>query len=150
MSSAKMFVCIVGILIGVPVGIGGITLHNGEGLSYLSNNPQACVNCHIMKDQYDSWMKSSHKMAATCNDCHTPGNFLEKYFAKASNGFWHSWAFTTGRFREPIRIKRHNRLLVEKACRTCHQSLLESSNLIDHNVKQVSCLKCHTNVAHNR
>jgi cytochrome c nitrite reductase small subunit len=38
-----------------------------------------------MNEQYEGWMKSSHRAVATCNDCHMPSNFLGKYATKASN-----------------------------------------------------------------
>src|SRR3954463_3049893 len=47
-------------LTGVALGLGSYTFYYGEGGSYLSTNPQACVNCHIMREQYDGWSKSSH------------------------------------------------------------------------------------------
>ena len=89
---------ILEIAIGMVVGIGVYTFLYAKGASYLTNNPAACANCHIMQEHYDGWLKSSHRAVATCNDCHTPANFIRKYVTKASNGFWHSFAFTTGRF----------------------------------------------------
>src|SRR5690348_5208416 len=47
-------------LVGVLLGLGTFTFRAAKGTAYLSNNPTACVNCHIMRDQYDSWQKSSH------------------------------------------------------------------------------------------
>ena len=41
--------------LGMLLGLGGFTFHYGEGLSYLSTDPAACVNCHIMQPQYESW-----------------------------------------------------------------------------------------------
>ena len=35
-------------LLGVPAGIGGFTFVYAKGFSYLSTDPRACVNCHIM------------------------------------------------------------------------------------------------------
>lgn len=149
-SRTSLFVIIIGVLIGVPVGLGGFTFHYADGFSYVSNDPKTCVNCHVMRPQFESWQASSHKTVAVCNDCHTPGNFIEKYMAKASNGFWHSWAFTTGRFKEPIEIKPHNRKLAEVSCRSCHSSFLEASSLSQHKLGEISCLKCHSQVGHNR
>ena len=40
---------------GSALGTGGYAVYYGEGLSYLSNDPKACVNCHIMRDHYDGW-----------------------------------------------------------------------------------------------
>ncbi|CAN5592782.1 hypothetical protein BH09PLA1_BH09PLA1_11250 [soil metagenome] len=42
----------IAMLIGICIGLGSFTFNYAEGLSYLSNNPRACVNCHIMNDQY--------------------------------------------------------------------------------------------------
>src|SRR5687768_12330901 len=70
-------------------GLGCYTFVYAQGASYLSNDPKACVNCHIMRDHYDGWLKASHHAVATCNDCHTPHEIIPKYFSKAENGFWH-------------------------------------------------------------
>ncbi|MGH8065172.1 MAG: NapC/NirT family cytochrome c [Candidatus Entotheonellia bacterium] len=85
---------------GLAIGVGGYTFLYAKGSSYLTDNPAACANCHIMREHYDGWVKSSHRAVAVCNDCHTPEGFMPKYITKASNGFWHSFAFTTGRFGE--------------------------------------------------
>ena len=77
---------LLGALAGVLLGVGGYTFHYAEGLSYLSTDPAACVNCHIMQPQYDSWQKSSHHAVASCVDCHLPHDFIGKYIAKAENG----------------------------------------------------------------
>lgn len=66
-------------LAGILAGVGAYTFAYAKGGSYLLDDPQACVNCHIMRDQYDSWSHSSHKTVATCNSCHVPHDFLGKY-----------------------------------------------------------------------
>ena len=60
------------ILAGIAIGIGGFTFVYARGYSYLTNDPAACANCHIMKEHFAAWSKSSHRAVATCNDCHTP------------------------------------------------------------------------------
>ena len=69
-------------------------------------------------------MKSSHRAVATCNDCHTPPGLVPKYFTKAEHGFFHSLAFTTGNFHDPIQIKERSRRVTENACRKCHQDIV--------------------------
>ncbi len=114
------------------------------------NDPQSCANCHVMQEQFDGWEKSSHRSVATCNDCHTPPGLIAKYATKASNGFWHSFAFTTGRFHEPIQIKSHNKDVTEKACRKCHQDIVDAIEGLHTETggDQTSCLRCHRNVGH--
>lgn len=60
----------ISVAVGLAVGLGGFTFVYAKGASYLQNDPAACVNCHIMSDQYTAWNKSSHRSVAVCNDCH--------------------------------------------------------------------------------
>ena len=150
------------ILIGIAIGLGAFTFVYAKGASYLSNDPAACANCHIMSEHYAAWSKASHHTVATCNDCHTPHNYLGKYSTKARNGFWHSFYFTTGRFPYPLRITERNREVTEHACRYCHEavtaaidhgSALEDADIEsrDHGMREpeeISCIRCHRYVGH--
>ncbi len=139
---------IVGMLVGVVIGLGVYTFVYARGYSYLSNDPAACSNCHVMRDYYDGWMKSSHRVAAKCNDCHTPHNLPGKYAIKATNGFLHSFAFTTGRFPDNILIKGYNQRVTQETCVNCHADVA-SAMLGVHSRKDASCLECHFNVGHS-
>ena len=46
---------IAALALGLVAGLGAFTFRYAEGLSYFSADPRACVNCHIMWDQYASW-----------------------------------------------------------------------------------------------
>ena len=107
-------------LFGVLLGTSGYTFSYAEGGSYLSNDPNACVNCHIMRDMYDGWQKSSHHAVATCNDCHVPHDQVGKYLTKLDNGYHHSRSFTFQDFHEPIRIRPANLEVLNRNCVTCH------------------------------
>ena len=78
---------------GMCAGLGIYTFLYANGLSYVSNDPVVCANCHVMQPYYSGWVKNSHHTVAVCNDCHTPHDFIGKYITKASNGFHHSMAF---------------------------------------------------------
>jgi cytochrome c nitrite reductase small subunit len=135
--------------IGVLMGLGGFTFFYAEGASYLSNDPKACVNCHIMREQYDGWLKGSHHAVATCNDCHVPHEFIFKYLAKAENGFWHSKGFTLQDFHEPIRIKPRNKAILQENCVGCHASLVSEIATHPGNDEQMlDCMHCHSGVGH--
>lgn len=112
--------------IGIAAGIGGYTFLYARGASYLTNDPSACANCHVMRAHFDAWVKSSHRAVAVCNDCHTPPGLLARTMTKASNGFWHSFAFTTGRFPDPLSIRPRNRDIAERACRSCHGDIVQA------------------------
>ena len=115
---------VAAVLAGLVIGLGAYTFIYAKGASYLSTDPGVCANCHIMQEHFDAWQRSSHRAVAGCADCHMPHNFAGKYAAKASNGFWHSLAFTTGRFPDPLQIKPHNRAITERACRYCHSAIV--------------------------
>jgi len=145
---------LLGTLIGMAVGIGVYTFVYAKGYSYLTNNPASCANCHIMNEQYDGWLKSSHRSVATCNDCHTPHNFIGKYATKATNGFWHSFYFTTGWFHEPIQIGSRNLNITEQACQKCHSEVTQAIAISGSGVhaakngESMSCVRCHRSVGH--
>lgn len=132
-------------MIGVLCGAGGFTAYYAEGLSYLSNDPKACVNCHVMREHYDGWQKSSHHAQATCNDCHLPEGFFAKYWAKARNGWNHSKAFTLQDFHEPIRIHEWNERILNSNCVRCHRSMVSE---ILPNAGSMDCVRCHERVGH--
>ncbi len=129
-------------------GLGAFTFGYGDGAAYLTNDPKACANCHIMHGHYDSWLKSSHENVATCNDCHLPHDFIGKWITKADNGFFHSLAFTTGVFHEPIRIKPRNRRVTQGACLHCHQDFVDHMLPTQPGGDMLLCVHCHTDVGH--
>jgi cytochrome c nitrite reductase small subunit len=131
--------------VGMAAGLGGFTFVYAKGASYLTNDPAACANCHIMQDHYRAWTRSSHHAVAVCNDCHTPHDFFGKYLTKALNGWHHSRAFTLQDFHEPIAITPRNEAITEAACRSCHADLTQA---IEPAGEQTSCLRCHAEVGH--
>ena len=140
---------LLGLTLGVLLGVGGFTFIYARGASYLTNNPEACANCHVMEEQYSAWVKSSHRAVAVCNDCHTPHDLIGKYTTKALNGFWHSFYFTTNTFPEPIRITPRNARVTEGACRDCHQDIVRAIDPApSHDRAALSCIACHRNTGH--
>ncbi len=151
---------VVALLGGALVGLGAFTFQYAEGLSYLSNDPAACANCHVMNDVFDSWRKGPHHANATCNDCHVPPRFFAKYLAKGLNGYHHSTGFTFQSstpdepgarrvFVEPIRIKPANSQILQDNCLRCHGDLVHEvvrgSTWADDAIR---CVQCHHAVGH--
>jgi cytochrome c nitrite reductase small subunit len=144
----KVGAIIFGAVVGLGLGVGAYTLLYAKGWAYLTNDPAACANCHVMQGHLDAWIKSSHRAVATCNDCHTPHNFFGKYYVKADHGFWHSYAFTTGNFHEPIHMTARSQQVTEGACRNCHEEIVHAIETIQSNGGQLSCIRCHGSVGH--
>ena len=135
---------------GAILFLSGFTFLYAQGYSYLVDDPNACTNCHIMRDQFDGWNRSPHHAVATCNDCHTPhDSLIAKYAIKGLNGFNHSRAFTLGNFQEPIRITELNREVTQHACVYCHQDAV-SEILHPQSNEPTDCLTCHAGVGHGK
>ena len=137
------------ISVGIAAGFGLFTLRYANGLSYLSSDPKACVNCHIMNRQYDGWTKASHHGVAACVDCHLPHTFFRKYYEKSENGYHHSEAFTTQNFAEPIAMRKKSRAILQENCVNCHADLThEIASGPRGERDQLDCLHCHATVGH--
>jgi len=134
---------------GLFAGVGTYTFYYAEGLSYFSNDPRACVNCHVMREHFDGWLKSPHHAVATCNDCHTPHDFIGKYLTKAENGYWHSKGFTLQDFHEPIMIRPKNSTVLQRNCVACHRQIVAEINTHPGNRREMlDCVHCHRDVGH--
>jgi cytochrome c nitrite reductase small subunit len=140
---------LVALALGLVAGLGAYTFRFAEGLSYFSSDPRACVNCHIMRDQYASWQHASHHGNATCVQCHLPHGLVPKLLAKAVNGWNHSRAFTLEDFPEPIRIGPRNATILQENCLGCHGRFV--SELVHGSTTArdaPTCVHCHRGVGH--
>lgn len=141
--SRRVPLIVLTVLVGVLAGAGGYTFVYAKGYSYLQDDPNACVNCHVMRPQFDGWRKAAHHAAATCNDCHVPEAGIAKWRTKGENGFWHSYYFTFQNFHEPIRITGRNRAVLNANCVRCHAAIVAE---IPHD--EPDCVRCHVEVGH--
>jgi cytochrome c nitrite reductase small subunit len=115
--------------------------------AYLGDDPTTCNNCHVMDAVYENWFHAGHHASATCNDCHTPHEFIPKYVVKAINGFNHVGAFTLGRIPEAIRAKERSRRVVQANCIRCHGETASSIADGQMNSGRV-CFECHRQAVH--
>jgi cytochrome c nitrite reductase small subunit len=145
-SDAARWLIALSVAIGVAAGVGAFTFQYAEGLSYLSRDPKACVNCHIMSREYDAWTKSSHHGVAVCIDCHLPHAFFEKWYAKAENGYRHSAKFTSQDFVEPIVLQPRAREILQENCVGCHGEL--THEIAVNTRGELDCAHCHRTVGH--
>ncbi|MBN2165208.1 MAG: cytochrome c nitrite reductase small subunit [Marinilabiliaceae bacterium] len=139
------------------VGLGIYVFYISKAHSYLSDNPQTCVNCHIMAPQYATWSHSSHREITNCNDCHVPhNNVLNKYFFKAKDGMRHASMFTLRLEPQVIFIHEAGQNVVQNNCKRCHEHLLNNPKLktmmpaMTHTTEKRFCWECHRETPHGR
>jgi cytochrome c nitrite reductase small subunit len=145
------------ILMGAIVGLGIYAAYSSRALSYLSDSPETCVNCHIMAPQYATWTHSSHREVATCNDCHMPqDNIFRTYYFKAMDGARHATMFTLRLEPQNIFIHQAGINVVQENCVRCHSTLITDSKLLTqtesfhHKFEDRLCWDCHREVPHGR
>lgn len=143
---------------GIAVGLGVYTLYMSRAHSYLSDDPAACVNCHIMAPYYQSWDHSSHAQWTSCNDCHVPhNNIFNKYFFKAKDGLYHAAVFSIHGEPETIRPREESYQVIMNNCIRCHTQLnteFVKTGMITYTEavagKGKACWDCHTDVPHTQ
>jgi cytochrome c nitrite reductase small subunit len=143
----RVALVVLGLALGAAAGLGAYTFVYARGYSYLLDDPQACGNCHVMREQLEGWMRGSHRGVATCNDCHTPHGLVGKYATKALNGWNHSLKFTTGEFHEPIRANARNQQIARESCAKCHAAVMETMGIVAGG-EPLPCVRCHGAVGH--
>jgi cytochrome c nitrite reductase small subunit len=139
------------------VGLGLYVIRLSNAVSYLSDDPQACVNCHLMTPQYVTWNHSSHREVAHCNDCHVPhNNVFNKYFFKAKDGLYHASVFTLRAEPQVIKAKPPSVEVIQDNCVRCHVDQVTDAKMTgfvkDHHEKRTDrlCWECHREVPHGR
>lgn len=143
------------IILGALTGLAFFLLKISNATSYLSDDPRACINCHIMTPQFATWSHSAHRSITDCNACHVPhDSFIRKYYFKASDGLRHSAIFTLRKEPQAIYIREAGKKVVQENCLRCHASLFSDGPgrpyeaMADRRDRQ--CLDCHRNTPHDR
>jgi len=130
---------------GVVVGMALLLTRIANATSYLSDDPQACINCHVMTDAYASWQRGSHGRVAVCVDCHVPhSNPVAKYAFKSRDGIRHSYVFTMRNEPQVLGLSRGAVPVVQANCTRCHADLLSMVRLAGATERR--CWDCHTNI----
>ena len=153
------FITIIAIISGgVICGLFGYTAYAFRMVSYLSDNPATCMNCHIMAPYYATWSHSSHAQNTTCNDCHVPhNNVVQKWMFKGKDGMRHASVFLMNREPQVIQAIEGSATVIMNNCIRCHEQLntefVKTGNI---NYKMAkagegkACWDCHREVPHGK
>jgi cytochrome c nitrite reductase small subunit len=147
----------VNFTLAILIGIIFYTGYVSNAVSYLSDDPKTCVNCHVMQSEFASWQHSSHREVATCNDCHVPhDNLFATYAFKTKDGLGHATAFTLRSEPQVIRMKEAGIRVVQENCKNCHLHTNSAVGLLSvtydsslHGEGKL-CWSCHREVPHGR
>lgn len=147
----------VTVVLAIFIGLFAYSVYLSKAASYLSDDPQTCINCHIMVPQFATWNHSSHREIASCNDCHVPhNNIFSHYYFKAKDGLRHATIFTLRAEPQVIHIKEAGIGVVQQNCIRCHEQLLltaqQQIQSADYHSdrKNRLCWECHRETPHGR
>lgn len=145
------------LVVGTIIGLGLVILRTSNAVSYLSDEPAACMNCHVMAPQYATWQRGSHGRFTVCNDCHVPhNNVVRKYAFKASDGLRHSFMFTFRLEPQVIYVKEAGITVLQENCIRCHANLINHGSLVEVSADKARhgegklCWDCHRETPHGR
>ncbi len=148
---------VAAVVAGAMLGLFFYLVYISNAVSYLSDEPSACVNCHIMAPEYATWSHSSHREVAHCNDCHVPhDNFFNKYYFKAKDGMRHAYIFTLRREPQTIFILEAGIRVVQQNCIRCHSDLVHNPEMLavttayHDSFNERLCWDCHRETPHGR
>jgi len=143
------------ILAGIFTGILLLVVHISNAPSYLSDEPETCINCHVMYPYFASWDKGSHGREASCAECHVPqDSFFRKYYVKGSDGLKHATWFTFRWEPQVISIKSRGVSVVQENCIRCHIDLVDMVQLVEVSGRTAAagdgklCWDCHKETPH--
>lgn len=136
---------------GIFVGMSAYLAHLSNATSYMSDDPKACINCHIMNPEYASWKHSSHANVTTCNDCHVPhDSWLSKMAYKAKDGIRHSTVFTLRGEPQVLKATEEAKHVIQANCVRCHTNVISQAKApVGHSIDR-NCIECHREVPHGR
>ncbi len=145
------------ILLGIVCGLSLVIFRVSNAVSYLSDDPATCMNCHVMAPQFATWERGSHGRKTVCNDCHIPhDNIVSKYLFKASDGLRHSFIFTFRLEPQVIHVKSAGIAVIQENCKRCHADLMSrvnnglvTSSTAEHGAGKL-CWECHRETPHGR
>ena len=142
---------------GAMLGLLFYIVYISNAVSYLSDDPETCVNCHIMAPEFATWSHSSHREVAHCNDCHVPhNNIFNKYYFKAKDGMRHAYMFTMRLEPQTIFIREEGKHVVQQNCLRCHEELVHNEKMLaftstyHESFNERNCWDCHRETPHGR
>jgi cytochrome c nitrite reductase small subunit len=131
----------------VLAGLGVAVFRFTPMADYLTDNPAACNNCHVMGAVYEGWLHGGHREWATCNDCHTPHDLVGKYATKTVSGARHVYAFYLGPIPDAIRARPDGQSVIQANCVRCHTPTV--AEVADGQPDPGRyCFDCHRDVPH--
>jgi len=148
---------VVMVLLGAIIGLGIYIIKVANVASYMTDDPRACINCHVMTPQYITWNHSSHREVATCNDCHVPqDNVFKQYAFKAKDGLYHATIYTLRTEPQAIMMHEAGQQAVQSNCIRCHMDQVTDAKTKSWTATHMSnrldrtCWECHRQTPHGR
>ena len=121
-----------------------IVLYSGTAVSMkVSDSPAACGSCHVMNEVVRTHQVSTHANLS-CNECHTPHDFLSKIPFKVYSASKDMYMNTFGEIDDVIQASERTKDAINDNCQRCH----EMTNMNVALDSKQYCFDCHRTVPH--
>ena len=136
------------VLFGGIVGLSLFTVSYAEATSYLSDDPDACRNCHVMNDVHDAWARGPHHAVATCNDCHIPHDVPGQVHRQGDERLEPQPGVHAGELPGADPDHAANKTVALANCLYCHGDFV---SLVNHEgqAELEDCTRCHASIGHD-
>ena len=133
---------------GIVFGVALLAFRASNAVSYLSDEPTTCINCHVMVPYYAGWERSAHREVATCNDCHVPHeNKLKSLFFKGQDGLRHATVFTMRWEPQTLKLNPAAIPVIQSNCIRCHEHQIMRVDMGEEESERL-CWECHRETPH--
>ena len=106
-----------------------------------------CGQCHVMDDQVDAYLHSSHANAANCGDCHDPDALVTGSMFAAYVGARDVYRVVTNTAPLEIKTTDLSKKVIQENCMRCHGDIMVmTGNTSDEGGSY--CFHCHRNIVH--
>lgn len=115
-----------------------------------SSDPTACINCHIMEEQYHGWTADSFQWPPALIAIYLTDNIVHKYFVKAENGFYARPEVHDRMASENIEARDVSLAVTNEACLYCHADITSDMRHLGtaQDGEIFDCVRCHAGIGH--
>ena len=139
----------IGVVLRPAAGSGWLHVHLRAWRVVPDQRSEACANCHVMREQFEGWQRSSHRGVAVCNDCHAPHDLIGKYADQgASTASGTRSTSRPARFTSPSGSRRATPGSPRAPAAPATPTSSTPSTRSRARARRSSCVSCHRNVGH--
>lgn len=106
-----------------------------------------CGRCHVMDEQVNAYLHSSHANVTNCGDCHSPDNLVTGSMHSAYTGTRDVYRVLTNTTPPVINATELTKEILQDNCIRCHGEIMGEIGDTSLN-GGTNCFECHKSIVH--